>query len=91
MAVAHLMQGRTVHLGGTLLPPFCVFTPATLTPSSSGPARIRGVDLRKHYNQSRIDIEWHHFEFVERTYRHYKASRNLMDFTDLLELACLHL
>ena len=52
-------------------------------------ARIRGVDLRKHYNQSRIDIEWHHFEFVERTYRHYKASRNLMDFTDLLELACL--
>ena len=52
-------------------------------------ARIRGVDLRKHYNQSRIDIEWHHFEFVERTYRHYKSSRNLLDFTDLLELACL--
>ena len=51
-------------------------------------ARIRGIDLRKHYNQSNIDIEWYHFEFVERTYRHYKASRNLMDFTDLLELAC---
>jgi DNA helicase-2/ATP-dependent DNA helicase PcrA len=51
-------------------------------------ARIRGVDLREHYNASRINIEWHHFEFVERSYRHYKAARNLMDFTDLLELAC---
>jgi DNA helicase-2/ATP-dependent DNA helicase PcrA len=52
-------------------------------------ARIRGVDLRTHYNASNINIEWHHFEFVERSYRHYKASRNLLDFTDLLELACL--
>lgn len=51
-------------------------------------ARIRGVDLRQHYNLSNINIEWHHFEFVERTYRHYKASRNLLDFTDLLELIC---
>jgi DNA helicase-2/ATP-dependent DNA helicase PcrA len=51
-------------------------------------ARIRGVDLRAHYNASNIGIEWHHFEFVERSYRHYKAARNLLDFTDLLELAC---
>jgi hypothetical protein len=50
-------------------------------------ARIRGVDLREHYNQSGLDIEWHHFEFVERSYRHYKTSRNLLDFTDLLEMA----
>jgi DNA helicase-2/ATP-dependent DNA helicase PcrA len=49
-------------------------------------ARIRGVDLKTHYNQSGLDIEWYHFEFVERTYRHYKASRSLLDFTDLLEL-----
>ena len=52
-------------------------------------ARIRGVDLREHYNQSGLDIEWHHFEFVERTYRHYKHSHYLLDFTDLLELAVL--
>lgn len=52
-------------------------------------ARIRGVDLRAHYNASSLDIEWHHFEFVERSYRHYKASRNLLDFTDLLELVVL--
>ncbi len=52
-------------------------------------ARICGVDLRTHYNNSSIDIEWHHFEFVERSYRHYKASRNLLDFTDLLELLAL--
>lgn len=52
-------------------------------------ARICGVDLRTHYNNSVIDIEWHHFEFVERSYRHYKVSRNLLDFTDLLELISL--
>ena len=49
-------------------------------------ARIKGQDLRDHYNQSGMDIEWHHFEFVERTYRHYKHSHNLLDFTDLLEM-----
>jgi len=48
-------------------------------------ARIRGVDLRTHYNRSGLSIEWFHFEFVERAYRHYKYSNNLMDFTDLLE------
>jgi len=52
-------------------------------------ARIRGIDLREHYNQSRLDIEWHHFEFVERTYRHYKHAHYLLDFTDLLELAVI--
>lgn len=48
-------------------------------------ARIRGMDLRTHYNHSQMAIEWHHFEFVERAYRHYKNSRGLFDFTDLLE------
>lgn len=49
-------------------------------------ARIKGEDLYAHYNRCGLDIEWHHFEFVERTYRHYKRSRNLVDFTDLLEM-----
>ena len=48
-------------------------------------ARIRGMDLKTHYNNSKMDIEWFHFEYVERAYRHYKTSRNLLDFTDLLE------
>ena len=48
-------------------------------------ARIRGMDLRTHYNNSKMEIEWFHFEYVERAYRHYKTSRNLLDFTDLLE------
>lgn len=52
-------------------------------------ARIRGVDLREHYNKSNLGIEWHHFEFVERSYRHYKTARNLLDFTDLLEIVCI--
>jgi superfamily I DNA/RNA helicase len=48
-------------------------------------ARIKGEDLKTHYNKCGLDIEWHHFEFVERTYRHYKRSKDLFDFTDLLE------
>jgi superfamily I DNA/RNA helicase len=48
-------------------------------------ARIKGLDLRTHYNQSKMEIEWFHFEYVERAYRHYKTSRQLLDFTDLLE------
>lgn len=48
-------------------------------------ARIKGLDLREHYNRSKIEIEWHYFEYIERAYRHYKESRNLLDFTDLLE------
>lgn len=48
-------------------------------------ARIRGQDLRQHYNNSVMDIEWYHFEYVERAYRHFKETRGLMDFTDLLE------
>ena len=52
-------------------------------------ARIRGMDLRTHYNKSEMQIEWYHFEYVERAYRHYKTSRNLLDFTDLLEQVLL--
>jgi len=48
-------------------------------------ARIRGEDLRVHYNRSNMDIEWFHFEYVERAYRRFKAAHLLMDFTDLLE------
>ena len=48
-------------------------------------ARIRGMDLKTHYNNSEMGIEWFHFEYVERAYRHYKTARNLLDFTDLLE------
>ena len=53
-------------------------------------ARIRGMDLKTHYNLSKMDIEWYHFEYVERAYRHYKTSRNLLDFTDLLEHVLLN-
>lgn len=48
-------------------------------------ARIKGLDLRTHYNTSEMSIEWYHFEYVERAYRQYKEYRGLYDFTDLLE------
>ena len=49
-------------------------------------ARIKGLDLKAHYNQSSLDIEWFHFEYVERAYRQYKGENGLLDFTDLLEM-----
>lgn len=52
-------------------------------------ARIRGVDLRVHYNQSSLTVPWSTFEYVERVYRQFKDIRNLMDFTDLLEKVLL--
>lgn len=48
-------------------------------------ARIKGEDLRTHYNRSEMKIEWFHFEYVERAYRQYKQAHDLLDFTDLLE------
>jgi len=49
-------------------------------------ARIRGEDLHSYYNRSNLEIEWFHFEYIERSYRKFKESKMLMDFTDLLEL-----
>ena len=49
-------------------------------------ARIRGKDLQAHYNESSLEIEWFHFEYIERSYRKFKEAKMLMDFTDLLEL-----
>lgn len=48
-------------------------------------ARLRGEDLRTHYNRSDLKIEWLHFEYVARAYRHYKEEKGLYDFNDLLE------
>ena len=47
-------------------------------------ARIRDTDLRDHYNKSNLSLEWHHLEYVERSYRKFKEAHELMDFTDLL-------
>lgn len=51
-------------------------------------ARLAGEDLRVHYNKSDLEIEWHHFEYVDRALRHFKVSHNLIDFTDMLNDAC---
>ena len=48
-------------------------------------ARVKHKDLRQHYNDSKMEIEWFHFEYVDRAYRHYKNTHGLLDFTDLLE------
>ena len=48
-------------------------------------ARIRNSDLRQHYNQSDINVEWHFFEYIERAYRNFKEEKNIYDFTDILE------
>lgn len=48
-------------------------------------ARVRNEDLRSYYNRSNLTIEWYHFEYLDRAYRHYKQANNLIDFTDLLQ------
>jgi DNA helicase II / ATP-dependent DNA helicase PcrA len=53
-------------------------------------ARLRGTDLREHYNKSGMDIEWFHLEYVERSYRKFKEEHSLVDFTDLLNIAVLN-
>lgn len=47
-------------------------------------ARLRDTDLREHYNNSGLEIEWFHMEYVERSYRKFKEDHALLDFTDLL-------
>jgi len=48
-------------------------------------ARIRGTDLRVHYNQCNLGVEWPMFEYMDRAYRAFRTERELLDFTDLLE------
>ena len=51
-------------------------------------ARLAGEDLRVHYNRTDLEIEWHHFEYVDRALRHFKEAHGLIDFTDMLNDAC---
>jgi len=52
-------------------------------------ARLWNRDLRQYYNESELDIEWHHFEYVERAFRPFKQQHGLLDFTDMLIQAAL--
>ena len=50
-------------------------------------ARSREMDLRTHYNQSGLDIEWRKLEFINAAYKKFKEKEGLYDYTDLLEEA----
>lgn len=49
-------------------------------------SRMRCTDVRLEYNRSGLEIEWFHFLYVYESYLKFKQQKNLMDFTDLLEI-----
>lgn len=49
-------------------------------------SRLKMTDLRAEYNRSNLQVEWYHFLYVYQSYRAFMQERNLLDFTDLLEL-----
>jgi len=51
-----------------------------------GLSRLKLTDLRAEYNRSNLNVEWYHFLYVYQSYRAFMQERNLLDFTDLLEL-----
>lgn len=48
-------------------------------------ARVKNIDVSVAYNQSNLDVSWHHFLYVYQMYRKFLVENNLWDFTDLLE------
>ena len=48
-------------------------------------ARLRKVDLRKQYNESRLEYDWTTVNYVNKSLTEYKKAYNLFDFTDMLE------
>ena len=48
-------------------------------------ARLRKVTLRQQYDLSEIPHTWEEVSYVDRAYRAYKESRQVYDYTDILE------
>tara|TARA_A100001015_G_scaffold285083_1_gene352222 strand:- start:275 stop:1792 length:1518 start_codon:yes stop_codon:yes gene_type:complete len=48
-------------------------------------ARLRKVDLREQYNESRIEYDWNTVNYVDKCLKEYKKSYHLFDFTDMLD------
>ena len=48
-------------------------------------ARSKKIGLRQEYDISDIEYEWHEVNYVDRAYTEFKRTRNVIDFTDMLE------
>ena len=49
-------------------------------------SRMKGLDLQDHYNNSNLDVSWHALLRAQRSFEEYKTKREVLDFTDMLEL-----
>jgi len=49
-------------------------------------SRMKGLDLQDHYNKSNLDVSWHALLRAQRSFEEYKSKREVLDFTDMLEL-----
>jgi len=46
--------------------------------------RVKKTTLRHEYNQTKLKETWEHVDFIDRSYRQFKESLSLIDYTDLL-------
>lgn len=49
-------------------------------------SRMKCLDLVDHYNQSNLDVSWHALLRAQRSLEEYKSKREVLDFTDMLEM-----
>ena len=49
-------------------------------------SRMKCLNLETHYNQSNLDVSWHALLRAQRSFEEYKSKREVLDFTDMLEL-----
>ena len=49
-------------------------------------SRMKGLDLQDHYNRSNLDVSWYALLRAQRSFEEYKSKREVLDFTDMLEL-----
>tara|TARA_R110002020_G_scaffold200213_2_gene402312 strand:+ start:2977 stop:4482 length:1506 start_codon:yes stop_codon:yes gene_type:complete len=49
-------------------------------------SKMKGLDLGDHYNKSNLDVSWHALLRAQRSFEEYKSKREVLDFTDMLEL-----
>jgi len=49
-------------------------------------SRMKCIDLETHYNHKNLDVSWHALLRAQRSFEEYKRKREVLDFTDMLEL-----
>ena len=49
-------------------------------------ARMKCMELEKHYNASNLDVSWHALLRAQRSLEEFKKKKEVLDFTDMIEM-----